>query len=62
MGKQDRLPLCEHVREIEGEYGVRETVFDDNIDIIIITLGEVESGSDFDNSDYGDGELYGIVE
>jgi hypothetical protein len=22
----------------------------------------VESGSDFDNSDYGDGELYGIVE
>jgi hypothetical protein len=43
MGKEDWKPVCEHVKKLENEYYDRDASFDIAIDLIIISLGGVES-------------------
>jgi hypothetical protein len=39
MGKDDWLPLCEHVKEAEKEFWERDGIMDEELEQIMIDLG-----------------------
>jgi hypothetical protein len=39
MGKDDWLPLCEHVNKVEKEFWERDGIMDEELEQIVIDLG-----------------------